>query len=933
MFSESSSRSPSESEEKTRHKLRRFSTSKERNKIRMMELVIPEELELKFLQLSQAELLHASYDSNDLYVFDDVSIRKSRVSQMPFRKKPRDYLNVRSKNNFNNSFPRTLFKWFPKKQPLAEPVAKCIPKVARQIDKFSKTPNSKGPILKWHMAGNRALLTNFVEKFLGTLHFGNDDFAIIYGYGDVGLEVAFRKSTCFVRTEDGVALLTRDCSSNLYTIALNDIALNSSVCLLTKAFSSQSWLWHQRLSHLNFATINNLVKNNLVRGLPKMKFEKDHLCSVCEQGKIHQRHHKSKMDFASNKQLYLLHMDLCGPMHVERINGKQYALDVVNDHSRYTWVFFLCSKDEASEVIISFIKKTQLNLQLQIQSVRTDNGSEFRNKTLAKFYDEVRITQQFSAARTPQQNGVVERRNRTLVEAISKMASKQFSLEPGLSKLNETEKSSNPSVSEVSETSKKDLEDLFHDFYDEYFDTSKITKSPTTNVETSNEEIPPSEEEVFHEISESFQEDSNSYSLNDDVKQSLEEVKVTSSNTNQILKTWFPNDDGMQVPSTRFLMNRFEDALLLMQCNARRTRINIARMKVGDIPRPKVKTIINTNDFKNKKNASSRLTDNQVRLVAQGYRQEEGINYDDTFAPVARIEAIRLFHAYAAHKNFTVFQMDVKTNGILKAEVYVGQPPGFVSKKYPNHVYALDKALYGKEHGKLLVDSVLHGPFKYGTVTEPRTTTTPATIRDRTYDELIDAENIHEACDIKATNIVLQGLPQDIYNLVNHHKEAKDIWDRVKLNEGMYKLDLEPLSPKLLKNREAHVDYLKHIQENTDTLYEIVEQARALRPLDSDLDSACKFVTQIQELLVYVSATYPSSSKQSEKLIAVTPVNKNKKVRCTKPKTSSSNTQKQVDTYKPKDTNKNLLPSTGVISSTSASGSMPQSNTKKNKIS
>ncbi|GKC90632.1 integrase, catalytic region, zinc finger, CCHC-type containing protein [Tanacetum coccineum] len=143
------------------------------------------------------------------------------------------------------------------------------------------------------MTGNRALLTNFVEKFLGTVRFGNNDFAVIVGYGDVvigsmtikkvyyveglghnlfsvgqfcdkGLEVAFRKSSCFVRTEDGVDLLTGDRSSNLYTIALNDIASNSSACLLAKAFSSQSWLWHQRLSHLNFATINNLVENNLV---------------------------------------------------------------------------------------------------------------------------------------------------------------------------------------------------------------------------------------------------------------------------------------------------------------------------------------------------------------------------------------------------------------------------------------------------------------------------------------------------------------------------------------------------------------------------------------------------------------------------------------------------------------------------------------------
>nr|GEZ44958.1 hypothetical protein [Tanacetum cinerariifolium] len=189
--------------------------------------------------------------------------------------------------------------------------------------------------------------------------------------------------------EDIDDLLTGDRSSNLYTIALNEVASNSSTCLLAKASSLQSWLWHRRFSHLNFATINNLVKNNLVQGLPKMKFEKDHLCSACKQGKIHRKHHKSKTAFASNKPLYLLHMDLCGPMRVESINGKRYVLVVIDDYSRYTW------------------------------RVRTDNGTEFKNKTLDKFFDEVGITQQFSAARTLQQNGVVERRNRTLVEAVT----------------------------------------------------------------------------------------------------------------------------------------------------------------------------------------------------------------------------------------------------------------------------------------------------------------------------------------------------------------------------------------------------------------------------------------------------------------------------------------------------------------------------------
>nr|GFB40269.1 integrase, catalytic region, zinc finger, CCHC-type, peptidase aspartic, catalytic [Tanacetum cinerariifolium] len=183
-------------------------------------------------------------DDNNFFIFDDVNVRISPVSKMPFRKKPRDSIHVRSKSNSNKSLPRTMHKWLPKLQPLAEPVAKWFPRVKR----------------------NRALLMNFVEKFLGTVRFGNNNFIVIAGYGDVvigsmtikkvyyveglghnlfsvgqfcnkGLEVAFRKSTCFVRNKDGVDLLIGDRSSNLYTIALNEVASNSSTCLLAKASS------------------------------------------------------------------------------------------------------------------------------------------------------------------------------------------------------------------------------------------------------------------------------------------------------------------------------------------------------------------------------------------------------------------------------------------------------------------------------------------------------------------------------------------------------------------------------------------------------------------------------------------------------------------------------------------------------------------------
>nr|GEX07021.1 hypothetical protein [Tanacetum cinerariifolium] len=583
-------------------------------------------------------------DDNNFFIFDDESVRISPGSNMPFRKKPRDSMHVRSKSNMIKYLPRTVHKWLPKMQPLAELVAKWFPRSVQICLWIIDLGCSK------HMTGNHNLLTNFVEKFLGTIHFGNNDFVVLAGYEDVvigsmtikkvyyveglghnlfsvgqfydkGLEVAFR--------EDGVDLLTGDRSLNLYTIALNKVASNSLTCLLAKASSSQSWLWYQRLSYLNFTTINNLVKNNFVQGLPKMKFKKDHLSSACEQGKIHQKHHKSKTASASNKPLYLLYMDLCGPMHVRSINGKRYEL-VVDDYSRYTWVFFLHLKDEASEVIISFIKKTQVNLQLQVQRVQTDNGTKFKNKTLAKYFDEVGITKQYSTARTPQQNGVVERRNRTLVEAartmltfsnlpsfvwaeaiatacftqnrliihklfdetpyelinkrkpnikffrvfrcrcyllndyeakgdigvfvgylkvsaafriynkrthkihesmnvnfdeLSEMASKQFSLEPGLSNLNEMGKSSN----------------------------LLIMKSSTTNVETSIND------EVFHKISESFQGESSSSSLNDDVQQIPEEVILPQTNTQSIPINMIPNGDEASTSHNVF-NQRLEDA-------------------------------------------------------------------------------------------------------------------------------------------------------------------------------------------------------------------------------------------------------------------------------------------------------------------------------------------------------------------------------------
>ncbi|GJT38745.1 retrovirus-related pol polyprotein from transposon TNT 1-94 [Tanacetum coccineum] len=238
---------------------------------------------------------------------------------------------------------------------------------------------------------------------------------------DADLEVAFQKTTCFIQNLEGVDLFSGSRDTNLYTISLDDMLKTSSICILSKALKTKRWLCHLRLSHLNFGTLNKLAKDGLARGIPKLKFQKDHLCSACALGKSNKSSHQPKDEDTNQEKLYLLHMDLCGLMRMESINEKKYILVIVDDYSRFTWVRFLRSKDEAPDAIIKCIKNIQVCLNATVYNVRTNNEKEFVNQTHRDFYENVSISHQTSVARTPKQNGVVERRNQTLVEAARTM--------------------------------------------------------------------------------------------------------------------------------------------------------------------------------------------------------------------------------------------------------------------------------------------------------------------------------------------------------------------------------------------------------------------------------------------------------------------------------------------------------------------------------
>nr|GFB66524.1 retrovirus-related Pol polyprotein from transposon TNT 1-94 [Tanacetum cinerariifolium] len=247
------------------------------------------------------------------------------------------------------------------------------------------------------MTGDRSRLLNFVKKFIGTVRFENNHFGAIMGYGDyvvgesvifrvyyveglghnlfsVGqfcdsdLEVAFRKHSCYVRDTNGVDLIKGSHGTNLYTISVEDMMKSSPICLLLKASKNKSWLWHRLLNHLNFGNINDLARKDLVRGLPRLKFEKDRLCSACQLGKRKKHTLKPKAENTNLEVLNTLHMDLYGPMRVQTINGKKYIIVIVDDYSRFTWVKFLRSKDETPEVVI--------NLITQIQAERPDSPAQ-----------------------------------------------------------------------------------------------------------------------------------------------------------------------------------------------------------------------------------------------------------------------------------------------------------------------------------------------------------------------------------------------------------------------------------------------------------------------------------------------------------------------------------------------------------------------------
>ncbi|GJZ88854.1 putative ribonuclease H-like domain-containing protein [Tanacetum coccineum] len=199
------------------------------------------------------------------------------------------------------------------------------------------------------------------------------------------------------------------------------ISIGGLTCLFAKATLDESNLWHRRLGYINFKTLNKLVRGNLIRGLPSKIFENNHTCVACQKGKLHKASYKTKTVSSISQPLQMLHMDLFGPTFVKSLMKKMYCLVVTDDYSRFSCVFFLATKDETSEILKTFIIGIENLIDLKVKVIRCDNGTEFKNKVMNQFCEKKGIKREFSVARTPQQNGVAERKNKTLIEAARTM--------------------------------------------------------------------------------------------------------------------------------------------------------------------------------------------------------------------------------------------------------------------------------------------------------------------------------------------------------------------------------------------------------------------------------------------------------------------------------------------------------------------------------
>ena len=697
-----------------------------------------------------------------------------------------------------------------------------------------------------HMIGNQEWFSKLDQKVQGKVKFGDGSRVDIKGRGSVilvgrsgkqrvledvyfipslksniisvgqmdesGHKIIIEKGILWMYEPNGKLLLKVPRSPNrVYKVNLNVAA---PVCLQVD-LQDEAWLWHARLGHLNFDALKILSKGAV--GVPNVS-KPSKVCNICMAGKQVRGPFQKEVSYRAKEPLELLYADLCGAILPKTHAGNQYMLLIVDDYSRYMWVYLVKTKDQVPEILIEFFKGVENKIGKKVKALRTDNGGEFTSQVLGNYCKERGIHRQFTAPYTPQQNGVVERRNQTVIgtarcilkamkvpqnfwgeavhhsiyllnrsptKALVNMtpfekltgAKPDFKnvkvfgcvgyvkvLTPGVKKLDDRStlmvylgtksgggsyRMYDPTKGKVHYVRDGDVKIEETEAYDwssyaQRYDYSSLNWIDFTFENdlavTSLNEVDehgaghPNQPENLSDVAVQQQigitenQDQNHQSQVSQASQNTAHPRRSSRVS--VLPRKFSDYEVEGVPNLHS-----DDSTLLLSIDAesisfreamkekhwrKAMEIEIASIEKNHTwklvdPPPNVKSIGVKWIFKVKRDASGKISKYKARLVAKGYVQRFGIDYEEVFAPVARLETIRLLIALAASHNWEIHHLDVKSaflHGELKEEVYVDQPDGFIKKGKERHVYKLSKALYGLKQAPRAWNSRLDATMK-----------------------------------------------------------------------------------------------------------------------------------------------------------------------------------------------------------------------------
>jgi len=626
-----------------------------------------------------------------------------------------------------------------------------------------------------HMTGEASQLINLKWKPTGFITYGDNNRVRILGVGNIGSQnkviikdmllieglkqsllsisqlcdrgckITFEPKQCIIADSESTEIvLVGKRVSNVYMLNVSSI-IPSMNCLLSQ--DDEFWLWHKRLAHIHMHHLNRIASKDLVIGLPKFKFERNKLCEACQKGKQTKSSFKPINVVSTTRPLELLHMDLFGPSRTKSLGGNYYGLLIVDDYSRFTWTLFIATKDNAYFAFKKFAKVIQNEKGCRISTIKSNHGGEFQNERFDKFCEKQGIKHNFSVPRTPQQNGVVERKNRSLEERARTLLNatdlpkylwadavstacyilNRVLIQPILKKTPyELFKGRKPNISHLKvfgckcfilNNGKNNLgkfdpkadEGIFLS-YSLHSHAYRVYNRRTMVVEesmhvafdetdhkvqesikiTADDDEPVNQKIVTDQLGKS-EKDNESYEAQsiEPQDQPIESSTGATATNTELSREWrVPRNLSLdniigQIQkgvTTRRSMNHFRKHIAFVSqvepksvgealedrnwINAMHEELNqFARNEVWTlVPRSEEMNVIGTKwVFKNKIDEQGVIVRNKKRLVAKGYNQEEGIDFGETYAPVARLKAVRLLLAYACLKG-----VQITSNGCQK---------------------------------------------------------------------------------------------------------------------------------------------------------------------------------------------------------------------------------------------------------------------------